>query len=206
MQKYFSTLYFIWKNKTYLSDGVLGCDNFSWLLHPIYGCLNELRSTFGAPPFVCGADPDDIILEFGVPPRENDPLWDTLGDVCVEFRCDVDHRVKPVWPWWLWDEGLSITGLLRSALRLCPPSELSDVVFELSPAHRWLPVSELRFRVKLPGVYEFPEPVVCLTPDVYCLYQSGMLRRCREAWTRSWCSLSAALFSCSFCSSFSGGC
>lgn len=67
----------------------------------MYGCLNELRNALPAPPFAGppgGADPDDIMLELGVPPRENDARCETLGDVCVEFRCDVDHRVKPVWP------------------------------------------------------------------------------------------------------------
>lgn len=116
----------------------------------MYGCRNELRNAFGALPG--GADPDDIMLELGVPPRENEPRCDTLGDVCVEFRWDVDHLVKPVWPWWLCDEGLSITGLLRSALSVWPPSELSEVVFELRPAQRALPpASEFRFLVKLPG-------------------------------------------------------
>lgn len=71
-----------------------------------------------------------------------DPRVDTLGDVWFELRCEVDHREKPVWPpWWLCAEGLNITGLRSDR---CDPSELSEVVFELSPVHR--PTSELRFR------------------------------------------------------------
>lgn len=80
------------KELTHRSDGVRGCDNFSWLRQPIYGWRNELRMLPPPPPVV-------LICETfaGVQPREIiDPRVDALGDVWLEFRCDVDHRENPV--------------------------------------------------------------------------------------------------------------
>uniref|UniRef100_A0A8D8GXZ8 (northern house mosquito) hypothetical protein n=1 Tax=Culex pipiens TaxID=7175 RepID=A0A8D8GXZ8_CULPI len=146
------------------------------------------------------------------PPRVNEPRVETLGDVWFELRWDVDHREKPVWPpVWLCADGLSMTGLRSDR---CEPSELSEVVFELRPVHR--PTSELRLRrIPVPAQVPGGAPPACgalglfgTTPSLpveYCLYQSGMLSRCRDAWTRSWCSLRLVPVSCDFWSSFSGG-
>lgn len=42
------------------------------------------------------AEAPDTVLEFKTPPRENDPRVDALGDVRLEFKCDVDHLENPV--------------------------------------------------------------------------------------------------------------
>lgn len=179
--------------KSYRSCGVRGCDNFSWLLQPIYGCLNELRM----PDDWLLNDVPDTMLAL-LPPRENEPRVDAVGDVWLELRCDVDHRENPVWPWWLCADGLNNNGLRSDR---CDPSELNDVVFEFNPAHR--PTSELRFFVKLPGTY--PPLAASFVVVLYWRNQSGIFNFCNDAWTRNWCSLSAILLSWHFCSSFSGG-
>uniref|UniRef100_A0A1B0BH10 Uncharacterized protein n=1 Tax=Glossina palpalis gambiensis TaxID=67801 RepID=A0A1B0BH10_9MUSC len=63
-------------------------------------------------------------LELIGPPRENEPLCETLGDICDEFKCDVDQREKVP----------------------APPLPAD------TPAHR--PESCARLRVKLPGRYD----------------------------------------------------
>lgn len=76
---------------SYRSCGVRGCDNFSWLLHPKYGFRNDARIES----FPLAYDCPDNILAFG-PPRVNELRVEALGDVWLEFRCDVDHLEKPV--------------------------------------------------------------------------------------------------------------
>uniref|UniRef100_A0A1A9Z5Q4 Uncharacterized protein n=1 Tax=Glossina pallidipes TaxID=7398 RepID=A0A1A9Z5Q4_GLOPL len=63
-------------------------------------------------------------LELIGPPRENEPLCETLGDICDEFKCDVDQREKVP----------------------APPLPAD------TPAQR--PESCARLRVKLPGRYD----------------------------------------------------
>lgn len=103
---------------------------------------------------------------------------------------------NPGWLWWLYAEGLKIIGHLSER---CDPRELSEVVLLFNPVQRL--ISEFFF---------FITPVVCVGiaigfVDLYCLYQSGILSFCNDAWTRNWCSLSVLLLSCNFCNSFSGG-
>lgn len=135
------------KNRSsYRSAGVLGWANFSWLRHPMYGCRNEFRMLDELLAALATDEFPDNMLAFNVPPREKELRTDALGDVWLEFKCDVDHREKPVCPWWLCADGLNSNGLRSDR---CEPNELRDVVFEFSPAHRLM--SELRFFVKLPG-------------------------------------------------------
>lgn len=42
------------------------------------------------------AEAPDNVLDVNTPPRENDPRVEALGDVRLEFKCDVDHRENPV--------------------------------------------------------------------------------------------------------------
>lgn len=67
----------------YLSAGVRGCESFSWLRQPRYGCRYEPLNVFP-------------LLWYPVVklPRVKEPRVDTLGDVWFEFRCDVDHLKK----------------------------------------------------------------------------------------------------------------
>lgn len=159
-------------------------------------------------------DPTDMKLEFAGPPRVKVFLPEVLGDIWFEFKCEVDQRPNPcdpppfvvgwvgvwlecaVWPWWLWADGLNKIKFLSD---FCEPKELSDVVFEFKPVQR--ADSCVRFLLKLPALY----PPFSFGVGLYCLNQSGIFKRWRDACTRNWCSLNAVEFSCVFRSSFSGG-